>query len=215
MTEINLKLLLVGDSNVGKTSLLLKYTDDSYPLEHVATVGIEYRIKIFDYKNFKIKLQIWDTAGQERFHSITNNFFRNADGILFVFDLTNSKSFEGAINWIKEAEEVGNFFQKLLIGNKSDLIDQRVITKEEAEKFANEKNICFFETSAKENINLKEAFNKIIELIFKNKTDEEIIKEYDKFEFAKQGKDFFEDAKGNILKAIYEPDRKNKILIYL
>ena len=178
MTEINLKLLLVGDSNVGKTSLLLKYTDDSYPLEHVATVGIEYRIKIFDYKNFKIKLQIWDTAGQERFHSITNNFFRNADGILFVFDLTNSKSFEGAINWIKEAEEVGNFFQKLLIGNKSDLIDQRVITKEEAEKFANEKNICFFETSAKENINLKEAFNKIIELIFKNKTDEEIIKEY-------------------------------------
>ncbi len=178
MTEINLKLLLVGDSNVGKTSLLLKYTDDSYPLEHVATVGIEYRIKIFDYKNFKIKLQIWDTAGQERFHSITNNFFRNADGILFVFDLTNSKSFEGAINWIKEAEEVGNFFQKLLIGNKSDLIDQRVITKEESEKFANEKNICFFETSAKENINLKEAFNKIIELIFKNKTDEEIIKEY-------------------------------------
>ena len=75
MVELTIKLLLVGDSNVGKTSLLLQYTENNYPLQHIATVGVEYKVKTFDYKGYKVKLQVWDTAGQERFHSITNNFY--------------------------------------------------------------------------------------------------------------------------------------------
>ena len=176
--ELNIKLLIVGDSNVGKTSLLLQYTDNYYPDQHTATIGFEYKIKTFQYKDYKIKLQIWDTAGQERFHSITNNFFHNADGILFVYDITSRQSFNGVKVWIKEAEEIGNFYKRLLIGNKCDLSEKRNISIEELEKYCEEKNMDFFETSAKENIYLVEAFNKIVELILENKTDEEIIREF-------------------------------------
>ena len=176
--ELNIKLLIVGDSNVGKTSLLLQYTDNYYPDQHTATIGFEYKIKTFQYKDYKIKLQIWDTAGQERFHSITNNYFHNADGILFVYDITSRQSFNGVKVWIKEAEEIGNFYKRLLIGNKCDLSEKRNISIEELEKYCEEKNMDFFETSAKENIYLVEAFNKIVELILENKTDEEIIREF-------------------------------------
>ena len=133
---------------------------------------------MFQYKDYNIKLQIWDTAGQERFHSITNNFFHNADGILFVYDITNRQSFNGVKVWIKEAEEIGNFYKRILIGNKIDLSEKRQIPIEELENYCKEKNIDFFETSAKENIYLVEAFNKIVELILENKTDEEIIREF-------------------------------------
>ena len=178
VVDLNIKLLIVGDSNVGKTSLLLQYTDNYYPDQHTATIGFEYKIKMFQYKDYNIKLQIWDTAGQERFHSITNNFFHNADGILFVYDITNRQSFNGVKVWIKEAEEIGNFYKRILIGNKIDLSEKRQIPIEELENYCKEKNIDFFETSAKENIYLVEAFNKIVELILENKTDEEIIREF-------------------------------------
>ena len=178
MAEISVKLLLVGDSCVGKTSLLLQYTENNFPDEHAATVGVEYKVKMFPYRNFQVKMQIWDTAGQERFHSITNNFFHNADGILFVYDITSRQSFNGVKVWIKEAEEIGNFYKRLLIGNKCDLSEKRNISIEELEKYCEEKNMDFFETSAKENIYLVEAFNKIVELILENKTDEEIIREF-------------------------------------
>ena len=179
MVELNVKILIVGDTNVGKTSLLLQYTDNFYPLQHAATVGIEFKVKNITYKNYNVKLQIWDTAGQERFHSITNNFFHNADGILFVYDITNQKSFEGIKNWIQEAEEeVGDDFQKILIGNKSDLEEERTVPLKKLEEFCLEKKINFLETSAKNNVNLKEAFNKIVELIFEDKSDEDIIREF-------------------------------------
>ena len=178
MSEITIKLLLVGDSNVGKTSLLLQYTENSFPEEHGATVGIEYRVKMFQYQNYQIKLQIWDTAGQERFHSITNNFFHNADGILFVYDITNHDSFEGVKNWIKESKDIGDFYQKILIGNKCDLDNKRKVSLEELSEFAFEEKITFLETSAKNNINIKEVFNKIVELLLENKNEEDIIKEF-------------------------------------
>ena len=178
MVELNIKLLLVGDSNVGKTSLLLQYTENNYPLQHIATVGVEYKIKMFQYKGFKVKLQIWDTAGQERFHSITNNFFHNADGVLFVYDITDEKSFRGIINWIYEANKIVNCFQKILIGNKLDLKDERKVPIKQVQNFCKKENIEYLETSAKCNINLAKAFNKMIELIFKDKSDEDIIKEF-------------------------------------
>ena len=173
MDKINIKILLVGDASVGKTSILLRYIDEQFPNKHMATVGVEYRIKIFVYRGFKIKLQIWDTAGQERFHSITNNYFHNADGILFVYDITNRRSFEGIKVWITETEEFSNL-QKLLLGNKCDLKHRKIVSDEEVKKFCNEKNIESYEISAKDNINLKESFDKIVELIFKDKSDNEI-----------------------------------------
>ena len=173
MDEINLKILLVGDASVGKTSLLLRYIDEHFPNKHMATVGVEYRIKIFVYRGFKIKLQIWDTAGQERFHSITNNFFHNADGILFVYDITNKRSFEGIKIWITETEEFGNL-KKLLLGNKCDLKHKKNVSDDEVKQYCNEKNMECYEISAKENINLKEVFERIVELIFKDKNDNEI-----------------------------------------
>ena len=178
MAEITVKLLLVGDTCVGKTSLLLQYTENTFVEDHGATIGVEYKIKMFQYRDFQVKLQIWDTAGQERFHSITNNFFHNADGILFVYDITNAKSFEGVKNWIDEASEVGDYFKRIIIGNKCDLEDKRQVSLKELKELADKEKVNFYETSAKNNINLKEVFNKIVELIFENKDDEEILKEY-------------------------------------
>ncbi len=178
MNEINIKILIIGDSNVGKTSLLLRYIDDYFPDKHMTTIGVEYRVKAIEYRGFKIKLQLWDTAGQERFHSITKNFFHNADGIIFVYDITNKKSFKGVKNWIKESEEIKNGVQRIILGNKCDMIHQRAVTNKEVEKYCKEIKIDFIEASAKDNINLDEAFSKIIELIFKGKSNEEIIKEF-------------------------------------
>ena len=174
MNEISLKIILVGDASVGKTSLLLRYIDNHFPDKHLSSVGVEYRMKNYEYGAFKIKLQIWDTAGQERFHSITTNYFHGADGILFVYDITEPRSFEGIKKWISDSEEIGNNFEKLLVGNKYDLKHKIAVKKEDVEKFCEEKNIEWIEVSAKENINLKEAFHKIIEIILKDKTDEEI-----------------------------------------
>ena len=139
MNEINVKLLIIGDTNVGKTSLLLRYIDDYFPDKYMATIGVEYRVKEIEYRGFKIKLQLWDTAGQERFHSITKNFFHNADGIFFVFDITNKKSFKGIRNWIKESEEINNEAKRILLGNKCDMIHQRTVSIKEIEKYCNEK----------------------------------------------------------------------------
>ena len=174
MNEINLKILLVGDPNVGKTSLFLRYVDNNFPDKYLSTMGVEYRIKIYEYRGFRIKLQLWDTAGQERFHSITNNYFHNADGILFVYDITENKTFEGVKKWINESEESSNTFKKLLLGNKCDLKHKIDVTEEEVNEFCEEKNLEWFETSAKENINLEESFHKIVELILEGKTDDEI-----------------------------------------
>ena len=176
MNDISLKILLVGDTNVGKTSLLLRYTDELFPNKYMSTVGVEYRIKKFEFQGLRVKMQIWDTAGQERFHSITKSYFNNADGILFVYDISDHKSFEEVKNWIFESENIGNDFQKLLIGNKCDLKHKIVVTREEVNDYCKEKNIEFIETSAKDNINLNEVFSKIVDLIFKDKKIEEIKK---------------------------------------
>ena len=169
MSEIIFKLLLVGNASVGKTSLFFRFINNKFLNSYSSTIGVDFQTKIYEHKGYKIKLQIWDTAGQERFHSITTNYFHGADGILFIYDITNINSFEGVKDWIKESEKFDNNIQKILLGNKCDLADTREVQKEDAEIFCNEKKIDFFETSAKENINLDEAFKKMVELIFKNK----------------------------------------------
>ena len=169
MSEIIFKLLLVGNASVGKTSLFFRFINNKFLNSYSSTIGVDFQTKIYEHKGYKIKLQIWDTAGQERFHSITSNYFHGADGILFIYDITNINSFEGVKDWIKESEDYDNNIQKILLGNKCDLIDSREVQKEEAALFCKEKKMDFYETSAKENINLDEAFKKIVELIFKAK----------------------------------------------
>ena len=176
--DITLKLLILGDSNVGKTSLLLTYADNYFPDSHVATIGIDYKIKEVEIDGLKLKLQIWDTSGQERFRSMTHTFLRNANGIAFVYDITNKKSFEGVKNWIKDAENNGTGFEKILIGNKIDLEGKREVSHDYAEKYANKKKIKTFETSAKTSINVNEPFDYLAKLIIKDKTKEEIIAKF-------------------------------------
>ena len=139
MSEITFKILVLGDSNVGKTSLLLSYVDNFFPESHIATIGVEYKLKSITVKNIDVKLQLWDTSGQERFRSITSNFLRNADGIIFVYDITNKKSFDGLKGWIRDAENVGGGFEKIIIGNKSDLEGKRQVSLEVLEKYGEKK----------------------------------------------------------------------------
>ena len=176
--QIKLKLLIIGDSSVGKTSMLLSYTDNYFPESHLATIGVEYKVKEIETDKYNISLQIWDTAGQERFRSITKSFFRNTNGIIFVYDVTCRKSFQSVKEWIKDSELHDTGFEKILCGNKIDLKEKREVNFDELEEFGMKKKIEVMEISAKENIKIDDAFQKIINLILKNKTDKEIIDEF-------------------------------------
>ncbi len=176
--DITLKIIILGDSNVGKTSLLLSYTDNYFPDSHIATIGIDYKIKTLTINGVQLKLQIWDTSGQERFRSMTHTFLKTANGIVFAYDITNKKSFEGIKDWIKDAENNGAGFEKILIGNKCDLEGKREVSKDMLDKFGNKKKIKTFETSAKTNINVTDSFDYLAKLIVKDKTKEEIIEKF-------------------------------------
>jgi Ras-related protein Rab-1A len=176
--QIKLKLLIIGDSSVGKTSMLLSYTDNYFPESHLATIGVEYKVKEIETDKYNISLQIWDTAGQERFRSITKSFFRNTNGIIFVYDVTCRKSFQSVKEWIKDSELHDTGFEKILCGNKIDLKEKREVNFDELEEFGMKKKIEVMEISARERINIDEAFQKIINLILNNKNDKEIIDEF-------------------------------------
>ena len=135
------KILLLGDSTVGKTTLISKYVDNQFSPDHITTIGVEYKNKTIDLNGRNTNLQIWDTSGQERYQSITKNFYRNADGILFVFDVTNQDSFDHIKNWLITSEENEKDFEKILVGNKIDLTDKIVINKEKMEKYGEKKNM--------------------------------------------------------------------------
>ena len=178
MTEICLKVLLIGDSSVGKTALIWKYIDGSFSLNHVITVGVECRNKKIIINNLEIKLQIWDTSGQEIYRSVTKSIYRNSDALIFVFDITNENSFNHIKDWMTDSEMVGKDFKKILIGNKSDLIDERKINKEKIENYLKNNNMKYFETSAKNGKNLDVIFTEIVKLILGDKSEEEIMEQF-------------------------------------
>jgi len=164
--DLLFKLLLIGDSGVGKTCILFRFSEDAFNTTFISTIGIDFKIKTIELRGKKIKLQIWDTAGQERFHTITTSYYRGAMGIMLVYDITNSKSFDNIAKWLRNIDEHANEdVERMILGNKADMEDKRVVSKERGEAIAREHNIKFLETSAKTNINIETAFIELAEAI--------------------------------------------------
>jgi Ras-related protein Rab-8A len=154
-----IKLLLIGDSAVGKSCLLLRFCDDAWTPSFITTIGIDFKIRTIELDGKRIKLQIWDTAGQERFRTITTAYYRGAMGILLVYDITNRGSFLNIQGWNGNIEQhASEGVNKILIGNKRDWTDQRKVTEEEGQELADELGVKFQETSAKANDGVEEAF---------------------------------------------------------
>ena len=157
--EFIFKVLLLGNSNVGKSSLFLRFVDDIWNDTFVPTIGVDFKIKTFEIDSKKIKMQIWDTAGQERFKNIIASYYRGAHGILLLYDVTDKDSFKNLSNWLIEIEKnASKNVLRLLIGNKSDLEEKRVISFNQGKEFADTYGLKFIETSAKKNLNVNEAF---------------------------------------------------------
>ncbi|KAG6649021.1 hypothetical protein CIPAW_07G184200 [Carya illinoinensis] len=153
------KLLLIGDSGVGKSCLLLRFADDSYLDSYISTIGVDFKIRTVEQDGKTIKLQIWDTAGQERFRTITSSYYRGAHGIIIVYDVTDQESFNNVKQWLSEIDRYASEnVNKLLVGNKSDLTANKVVSFETAKAFADEIGIPFMETSAKNATNVEQAF---------------------------------------------------------
>ncbi|KAK7091683.1 uncharacterized protein [Littorina saxatilis] len=154
------KLVIVGDSGVGKTSLLLKYVDDVFTDTFISTIGVDFKIRTFDMDGKKVKLQIWDTAGQDRFKNIVSTFYRNAHGILLVYDVTDVTSFQNIQQWLKEIDKyAGQKAKQVLVGNKCDLAPRRQVSLEEGRALAATTSMMHIETSAKTSANLEALFS--------------------------------------------------------
>ena len=160
------KVLLLGNSDVGKSSLILRYVDQVWSDTFVPTIGVDFKVKTLEIENKQIKMQIWDTAGQERFRNVISSYFRGSHGIFLIYDITNRDSFKNLENWLIEIEKnASQNVLKILIGNKSDLVDDREIKTEEGQAFANRNGMKFMETSAKMNTNVNEAFETLAKLM--------------------------------------------------
>ncbi|KAI3990471.1 hypothetical protein MKX01_023251 [Papaver californicum] len=153
------KLLLIGDSSVGKSCLLLRFSDDSFVESHISTIGVDFKISTLELEGKTVKLQIWDTAGQERFRTITSSYYRGAHGIIIVYDVTEKESFDNVKQWLIEIDRYANdTVCKLLVGNKCDLIEEKEVETETAKALADNLGISFLETSAKDSINVEQIF---------------------------------------------------------
>jgi len=153
------KLLLIGDSGVGKSCLLLRFADDTYTESYISTIGVDFKIRTIELDGKTIKLQIWDTAGQERFRTITSSYYRGAHGIIVVYDVTDQESFNNVKQWLQEIDRYAcETVNKLLVGNKCDLTTKKVVDYTTAKEYADQLGIPFLETSAKNATNVEQAF---------------------------------------------------------
>ena len=170
------RFIIVGDMAVGKSCLLLQFTDHKFRHQHELTIGVEFGGKTIEVKNKNVKIQIWDTAGQEAFQAITRTYYKGAIGAFLVYDITRKDTFEHITKWLNEVKANGSKdIFCILIGNKKDLEEQRQVKYEEGKKLAEENNLLFLETSAKTAENVQEAFSisaeKILEQIQKTGID--------------------------------------------
>lgn len=178
--EFLMKIMIIGDSGVGKTNFLFKFVEGKFCEVHVATVGFDNKSKIIKLPSSKkkIKLQVWDTAGQERYMSINKNLFQKVQGIILMYDLTQRDSFENLPNWMSLIKQTVSNKTIILVGNKLDIEeDDRIVTFEEGKKFAKENNIDFMEVSGNTGENVEKVFTTIGEKIYENMRKEDITKQ--------------------------------------
>ncbi|CAL8350140.1 unnamed protein product [Arctogadus glacialis] len=153
------KLLLIGDSGVGKSCLLLRFADNTYTETYISTIGVDFKIRTIDMDGKTVKLQIWDTAGQERFRTITSSYYRGAHGIIIVYDVTEQESYNNISQWLQEIERYAcQNVSRLLLGNKCDLVAKKVVASSTAQELASSLHIPFIETSARSSDNVERAF---------------------------------------------------------
>ncbi len=189
------KIVLIGDTSVGKTNILSKYLTDEFDPESKATVGVEFGTKNFKIENNIVKVQIWDTAGQERYRSITNAYYKGAKGALLVYDITNKKSFDNLDKWISDLKTNGDEkISIVLLGNKSDLESQRVISTEEGKNKAELFKFAFMETSALNGSNIEKAFDELIKEVYKD--NHELFEKQAKVEMKDKGIDLEQGKSG-------------------
>lgn len=166
------KILIIGNSSVGKTSFLFRYADDSFTSAFVSTVGIDFKVKTVIRREKRMKLQIWDTAGQERYRTITTAYYRGAMGFILMYDVTNEESFNSVQDWVTQIKTYSwDNAQVILVGNKSDMEAERVVTYDRGKQLADQLGLEFFETSAKENINVKNVFERLVDIICDKMSD--------------------------------------------
>lgn len=187
MSEINLerkvmRISIIGDSSTGKSSLVHVYLGNEFTYDMVSNIGLDKQCIVKEMKDGnKIKIIFWDTAGQERFHSLSSGTIKNSQGIIVCFALDNKKSFKNVVSWLNDVRETSKKIPVVLFGNKCDLVDTREVTKEEIDQFVSDNELVYFETSAKDNINLEEGFTKIFEDAYAN-----IVEENAKFELKRK-----------------------------
>ncbi|XP_068110142.1 ras-related protein Rab-15 [Hyperolius riggenbachi] len=164
--DVLFRLLLIGDSGVGKTCLLCRFTDNEFHPSHISTIGVDFKMKTIDVDGIKVRIQIWDTAGQERYQTITKQYYRRAQGIFLVYDITSERSYQHIMKWASDVDEYApDGVQKILIGNKADEEQKRQVGKNQGMKLAEEYGMDFYETSACTNYNIKESFTRLTELV--------------------------------------------------
>jgi len=161
------KLLLVGDAGVGKSSMLLRFTDDTFEEHMASTIGVDFKVKTIRIGDLMVKLTIWDTAGQERFRTLTSSYYRGCQGIILVFDLTRPETLQNVQNWLKEIDVFTGTPApvKLLVGNKADLPDDRQVTDDAALEFARSRGMLYLEASAKTRAGIRQAFEEAVRRI--------------------------------------------------
>lgn len=166
------KLLIIGDSGVGKSSLLVRFADNCFSGNYITTIGVDFKIRTIEIQGERVKLQIWDTAGQERFRTITSTYYRGTHGVVIVYDVTAGESFANVKRWLHEIDQNCDVVNRILVGNKNDDPERKVVLTEDARRFADQMGIKLFETSAKDNINVEEMFRAITELVLRSKKDQ-------------------------------------------
>jgi len=161
------KYIIIGDTGVGKSCLLLQFIDNRFRQKHEVTIGVEFGARMINVDGKNVKLQIWDTAGQESFRSITRSYYRAAAGALLVYDITRRETFQHLAKWLEEARQNGNpQMSFILVGNKCDMEAERAVSYEEGERFARQNELIYVETSAKTAYNVEDAFSKTAQLIY-------------------------------------------------